>query len=303
MRVVPLAADSLGARSMATVVETRDVRILLDPAVRLGPFRYGLPPHPTEETRQRKLWKRIREAAKKADVLTVSHYHYDHHNPDAPSIYSGKIAFLKDGKFRINRSQRERAGAFVKALKAYPKELRVADGNRADFGGTELMFSPAVPHGYDDELGYVVMARIAEGHDVFVHTGDVLGPPLKEQLGFLLDANPTILYVDGPMTHMPENYPAEHAKKSLANLRRIVESTGVRTVIVDHHLLRDQEWEKVIAPLRKTAKEHDVTVQTAAEYAGTAVDALESRRYAVYELAEPAADRDESGPERKQQKG
>lgn len=303
MKVVPLGADSLGARSMATLVETRDVRILVDPAVRLGPFRYGLPPHPTEEARQRELWKRIRKVAKSADVLTVSHYHYDHHNPDAPSIYAGKIAFLKDGKIRINRSQRERAGAFVRALKAYPKEIRVADGNRADFGGTELTFSPAVPHGYNDELGYVVMARVAEGRDVFVHTGDVLGPPLKEQLGFLLDANPTILYVDGPMTHMPENYPAQHAKKSLANLRRIVESTNVRTVIVDHHLLRDKDWERVLAPLRTTAEEHDVVVQTAAEYAGDAVDALESRRYALYGLSEPTADRDESRPERGQQKG
>ena len=103
MRITPLAADSLGARSMATLVETPDVTILLDPSVRLGPYRYDLPPHPAEEERQRASWRTIRDAAKKADVLTVSHYHYDHHNPDAPSLFRGKVAFLKDGKFHTYR--------------------------------------------------------------------------------------------------------------------------------------------------------------------------------------------------------
>src|SRR2546427_3043794 len=44
MKITPLAADSLGARSMATLVETPDITILLDPSVRLGPYRYDLPP-------------------------------------------------------------------------------------------------------------------------------------------------------------------------------------------------------------------------------------------------------------------
>ena len=282
MRITPLAADSLGARSMATLVETPDVTILLDPGVRLGPYRYDLPPHPTEEARRKDLWRRIKEAAKKAEVLTVSHYHYDHHNPDAPSIYRGKLAYLKDGKFHINRSQRERASVFVRALKKYPQEVQVADGNDVDFGGTQLTFSPAVPHGYNDELGYVVMARIAQGGEVFVHTSDVLGPPLKEHLGFLLDANPTVLYADGPMTHMPENYPEVYTARSLANLERIVRSTGLRTLILDHHLLRDREWRKRLEPLATVTEEHDVTVQTAAEYAGKAVDQLEANRDHLY---------------------
>jgi len=38
VKITPLAADSLGARSMATLVETPDVTVLIDPSVRLGPF-------------------------------------------------------------------------------------------------------------------------------------------------------------------------------------------------------------------------------------------------------------------------
>ena len=72
MKIVPLAADSLGARSMATLVETPDVTILLDPGVRRAPYRYDLPPHEKEEERQKELWRNIKEAAKRADVLTVS---------------------------------------------------------------------------------------------------------------------------------------------------------------------------------------------------------------------------------------
>ena len=282
MKITPLAADSLGARSMATLVETPDVTILLDPSVRLGPYRYDLPPHPTERSRQKELWQVIRDAAKKADVLTVSHYHYDHHNPAAPSIFRGKLAFLKDGKFHINRSQRERSSAFVRKLKSYPKAIQVADGNQMDFGGTELLFSPAVPHGYNDELGYVVMTRIAQGHEVFVHTSDVIGPPLKEQLSFLIDAQPTVLYVDGPMTHMPEHYPQEHTKRSLAHLVRILRTTDVRTLILDHHILRDREWRSRMASVFEAGKEHDVAVLTAAEFAGKPVDQLEANRDKLY---------------------
>ncbi len=282
MRITPLAADSLGARSMATLVETPDVTILLDPGVRLAPYRYDLRPHDAEEGRRKEQWRGIKDAAKKADVLTVSHYHYDHHEPDAPSLYRGKLVYLKDGKANINRSQRERASAFVRALKKYPQEIQVADGNDVDFGGTELTFSPAVPHGYNDELGYVVMARIAQGEEVFVHTGDVEGPPLKEHLGFLLDAAPTVLYVDGPMTHMPENYPESMTTRSLENLARVVRSTALRTLILDHHLLRDREWRSRIGPLLAVAEEHDVTVQTAAEFAGKAVDQLEANRDRLY---------------------
>ena len=295
MKITPLAADSLGARSMATLVETPDVTVLIDPSVRLAPYRYDLPPHEIEEDRMRSLWRGIRDAAKKADILSVSHYHFDHHNPDAPSLYKGKRAFLKDGKFDINRSQRERASAFVRALKKYPKEVQVSDGNALDIGGTEIVFSPAVPHGYSDELGYVVMVRVSQGDETFVHTSDVQGPPLKEQLSFILDSDPTVLYADGPMTHMPEHYPEEMTKRSIANLTRILRSTGIRTLIIDHHALRDREWRTRMAPVLAAGEAHDVRVITAAEFIGKAVDQLEANRDRLYGLEGKKPDR-EGGP-------
>ena len=44
MRVMPLAADSLGVRSMATYVEAGALRLLIDPGATLAPRRYGLDP-------------------------------------------------------------------------------------------------------------------------------------------------------------------------------------------------------------------------------------------------------------------
>ncbi|HYS99569.1 MAG TPA: hypothetical protein VEO20_02785 [Thermoplasmata archaeon] len=157
-----------------------------------------------------------------------------------------------------------------------------------DFGGTELLFSPALPHGYNDELGYVVMARISRGSEVFVHTADVLGPPLKEHLAFLIDAQPTVLYVDGPMTHMPENYPEQHTRRSLSHLSRILRTTNVRTLILDHHILRDRDWQTRMASVLKAGEEHDVAVVTAAEFAGKAVDQLEANRDRLYGITPEA---------------
>src|SRR2546430_10394181 len=136
-----------------------------------------------------------------------------------------------------------------------------------DFGGTELLFSRAVPHAKTDGLGYAVMTRTAQGHEVFVHTSDVLGPPLKEQLSFLIDAQPTVLYVDGPMTHMPENYPPEHTKRSLTHLVRILRTTEVRTLILDHHILRDRDWKSRMVPVFEAGEEHDVARLTAPPFA------------------------------------
>jgi predicted metallo-beta-lactamase superfamily hydrolase len=141
IKVVPLAAESLGVRSMCTYVETPDVRVLLDAGASLCPNRYGLPPHPLEYKAIIESRKRIAEAAEKADVVTVSHYHFDHHTPSyedwlcnwteedetAKQIYQDKIVLIKNPKERINFSQRRRGWVFQKTGGKYAKKLEIAD--------------------------------------------------------------------------------------------------------------------------------------------------------------------------------
>jgi predicted metallo-beta-lactamase superfamily hydrolase len=81
IRVVPLAAESVGVRSMCTYVETSSVKILLDAGVSLCPNRFGFPPHPEEFKAISECRKSIARAAEDAEVLTLSHYHFDHHTP------------------------------------------------------------------------------------------------------------------------------------------------------------------------------------------------------------------------------
>lgn len=81
MRIELVAFDSMGARSMCTYIETDDVRITIDPAVAVGEMRFNLGPHPKERERMGQLAERITKRAAASDVIVVSHYHYDHHDP------------------------------------------------------------------------------------------------------------------------------------------------------------------------------------------------------------------------------
>lgn len=81
MKVIPLASESLGVRSLATYVKTKDVGILIDPGVALAPDRYGLKPNDIEFEKLREMRNKINDYAKKSNVITISHYHYDHYTP------------------------------------------------------------------------------------------------------------------------------------------------------------------------------------------------------------------------------
>jgi len=48
MIVTPLAAESLGVRSMATYVECGETRVLIDPGATLAPNRFNLGPGEAE---------------------------------------------------------------------------------------------------------------------------------------------------------------------------------------------------------------------------------------------------------------
>ena len=120
VKVTPLAAESFGVRSMCTLVETPDITVLLDAGISLAPYRFSLLPHPIEFQTIARLRKRIAEAAEKAQVVTISHYHFDHHTPSyedwlvnwtqatetARQIYQNKTVLMKNPKEKINASQR-----------------------------------------------------------------------------------------------------------------------------------------------------------------------------------------------------
>src|SRR5262249_46220678 len=88
MRVMPLAADSLGVRSMATYVEAGDLRLLIDPGATLSPNRFGLPPTSEEEEALGRALDRIGGYARRGTMITVGHYPGDK-DPPAGEVDAG----------------------------------------------------------------------------------------------------------------------------------------------------------------------------------------------------------------------
>jgi len=283
MQVIPLAAESLGTRSMATYVKTRTVGVLIDPGVDLSPKRFGLPPHELELAKMNEAWVLIESQADASDVVLLSHFHHDHFSPEHFAVFRGKKAYLKHPRSHINRNQKTRALDLLARLKGVSDVVTYADGRRFSLDGVSLSFSKAVPHGIDYARGFVVQVCIEDDRR-FLHTSDVQGLPLDEHMEFVLESDPHILYVDGPMAFMPgEGYDSKYFHAVNTNLSEVIRETGVETVIIDHHMTRDLEYEQHISGARRVAEEHGVRIVTAAEFLGRKPELLEARRKELYE--------------------
>ncbi len=275
-----VAFDSFGVRSMATVVETKDVKVFIDPSVALAPRRYGLPPHDKEFERMEELAREIEKEALDSDVIVVTHYHYDHFDLGhkvSLSIYEGKDVLIKHPRENINRSQRvERAPLFLKSIEGLPKRIEFADGREFRYGSTVIRFSQAVPHGTNTRLGYVLEVLIESEGERFLFSSDVEGPSLEKQVDFILRADPHIAVVDGPMTYMLGfRYSRKSLEESLKNLNRILDLPSLELLIIDHHLCREIQFRERVLPISERFK-------TAAEASGKSNDLLEARRRELY---------------------
>lgn len=286
MEIIPLASESLGVRSMATFIRTRDTGIIIDPGVSLCPNRFGLPPHEKEKRRKEDLWRRIREKVAASDIIIITHYHYDHFEPEETEVYRGKILYIKHPTRQINRSQRSRAADFLQKVKGLADEVSYVDGKRFDVGSAEIMFSSPVYHGIGPMLGFVLEVCV-EGDERFLFTSDVQGPALREQIEFIIEKDPETLYVDGPMTYLlGEVYPKEYLEAANRNLMEIIERTRVKRLIVDHHLTRDLNYRSQINQVYDLAGGAGVSLVIAAEFLGMKPDLLEARRRELYQEGE-----------------
>ena len=268
---------------MSTFVETEDLKVLIDPGVALAPKRFKLPPHPLEEREMKRQWKEIKKAAKKADVIIVSHYHYDHYNPEEPEIFKGKTVFLKHHEEKINESQKERAKYFLEKLEGIPEEIRWADANEFEEGKTLLKFSQPVFHGANDKLGYVVETLVQEKKEKFIHTSDVEGPPQEDQVEFIIKHKPQTVFLDGPLSYLMFIFGRHAMQNSIQNMLHIIEDAKAKTLVVDHHFMRDPLYEEKLEKVYEVAEKKHCKVTTAAEYAGKKLNMLEANRKELYE--------------------
>ena len=270
MRVMPLAADSLGVRSMATYVEAGELRLLLDPGAALSPRRYGLPPTPEEEDGLARALDRIGAYARRASLITLSHYHGDHCRPE-PELYAGRRVWAKDPRRMLDEHQAGRGQALWQAL-ASRCVLEAGEGRVMEVGGVRVKVSPPLAHGHEGSgFGFLLAVTVDDGTR-FVHAADVQGPVSPVATAYILRERPDLLYLSGPPTYLEAHVGKEVVRRGLDNLLRIVSETGCR-VIVDHHALRDRRYRDRLGPAFETGR-----VVTAAEYLGRRDECLEAYR-------------------------
>ncbi|MEM3506898.1 MAG: MBL fold metallo-hydrolase [Candidatus Bathyarchaeia archaeon] len=300
IKLFPIAFESFGVRSMCIFVETPDVKILIDPGLSLGP-RFALLPHPLEYKARIEGRNRLKEFAKRADIITISHYHYDHYTPnyvenvwigsspeEAESIYKDKIVLMKDIKSSINFSQRRRGWIIQKFIEKIAKKIMSVDGQELEFGKTRIKFSKPVFHGIENsQLGWILMSIISIDDEKLFYAPDVQGPMVEDTLNIILKESPNILIIGGPSFYLL-NFRVKEKDIEIAieNLKKIVRNIPI--TIFEHHALRSENWKELISPVLKVAEDFRNKVLTAAEFIGKTNNFLEFRRRELYKLCSPS---------------
>ncbi len=270
MKIHAIASDSLGVRSLSVFIEST-INIFIDPSAALGPRRYGLPPRDIEYATLKKYKDIIRNLSNHTDVFVISHYHYDHYDPNE-NFYAGKKIFAKHWKEKINYSQRKRAMHFHERFSKI-SDIEYADGKKYEVDGVEISFSPPFPHGNEKTpLGFVIMTTVDDGTERVLHASDVGGPIVESAAEYILSQNPDVAIIDGPPTYfLGYRFSEEDLKRSVKNLLKLADS--IPKIILDHHLLRDLKYRERL----REVYEYD-NVITFAEFSGEKINMLEAHR-------------------------
>ncbi len=281
MRIEIIGAESLGVRSLCTVIKTKDRNIVIDPGIALGFKRHGLLPHPVQVTVCEKIRRLIIESVKNATDIVISHYHGDHHplvNANPYQLSAKKLIntfpharFWTKGTNDLSANQINRARALSKHL---GRILPVAEGK----SNGPLCFSFPVPHGEQNGPGgSVMMTKVEECGEIFVHASDIqmLNNDAIDQI---IAWKPNIIIASGPPVYLQS---LSLEKQEYAMQRTLRLAKKVDTLILDHHLMRSKEGEQWLDHVSAmVSPEHKVIC--AADFMGIPRNLLEAERVLWY---------------------
>jgi len=277
MKIEILGAESLGVRSLCCFVKTKNRRILIDPGIALGYIRYKLLPHPLQVAVDEKIQKKIIEAWSEATDIVISHFHGDHIplvNANPYQLNIKKIAGLNPKAkiwaklSRLSPTEKKRVESFSLAL---DKNLIPAEEKEQEV----LSFSKTVPHGKaNNNLETVIMTKIEEDC-VFVHASDIQLLN-NESVSQILSWKPDIILASGPPLYLFK-LSKYQIRKAWCNAIRLSES--VDTLIIDHHLLRDDNGVRWLRKLSSKTKK----IMCVADFMKKPRMLLEARRKHLYE--------------------
>jgi hypothetical protein len=131
----------------------------------------------------------------------------------------------------LSLTQANRAKALAQKLnRILPVVEGMSDGS--------LSFSPPIPHGEEGRgNGTVMMTRIEDGGEVFVHASDIQMLN-DEAIEFILAWQPNIVIASGPPIYLPV-LTLEKQEKALHRTLQLAKE--VDTLILDHHLMRSKK--------------------------------------------------------------
>ncbi|HHD63689.1 MAG TPA: hypothetical protein ENK96_04845 [Desulfobulbaceae bacterium] len=274
-----IGTESLGVRGMCCLVSAGSRKILIDPGVALGYMRHGLLPHPCQIERGGKIRQRILAAVETATDIVFSHFHGDH------------IPLLRANPYQLSFAQLPRRFRTLPVRAHSPAGLSPRMQRRAaelsdlcrpnmkpapGYSDALLSFSDPVPHGSaGSTFGTVMMTRIDMKDKVFVHASDIQlldSEPVEKILAW----QPDIVFTSGPPLYL-QSLTGKQRQQAWENAFRLAD--GVETLIVDHHLLRDEQGLDWMNNLSRAVGKK---IFCAADFMRKARCLLEARRCELY---------------------
>lgn len=245
MKVLPLAADSLGVRSMATLVEEGGVRILIDPGVEPADGRAAAPPDRQGNRAEQVAAERVIAALCQAGLVVLTQWRPDHANL-LPYVLSSSAVYAKSPS---GSEERWEAEALVPRLRAAGLRFSPCEGSVLSLKDLSLTFSGPLPHSqHHGAMGRraVIAVAVRSGQTCFVHASDADVCCSGEAFEWVIRQRPDLLYLGGPSMGVAGpgaagGGGAPHSGAARAILR-LMDRTGCR-VILDHLAVGDAGWD------------------------------------------------------------
>lgn len=149
-------------------------------------------------------------------------------------------------------------------------QLKFGDSQKMRLGKTTLRFTEPLFHGIEfSRVGWVFSTVVEYKGEKLIHSSDLNGPVVEDYAQWIIDENPQVLILDGPMTYMLGfTVNKTNFRRTVENAVRIVKETDTEIMIYDHHLTREPKFRERTQDVWETARKLGKNIYTAAEFQG-----------------------------------
>jgi len=196
--------------------------------------------------------------------------------PEALSIKYGdyserkKELIEKGYKWFWGRTEKWRAYKWIREHEKGDTKIIFAENKRMKYGKTTIRFTEPFFHGIEfSRVGWVYSVVIEYGGERLLHSSDLNGPIIEDYARWIIEENPEVLILDGPMTYMLGYMLNKiNLKRAIDNAVNIVRNTEFKVMVYDHHLPREERFRERTEDVWMTAERLKKRVLTASEYMG-----------------------------------